>query len=243
MRQKTDFDRFWDHGMKLRSGVGGNGPKPAAIFFNKLVKEGIDPERIIAGIAAYIHFIQPRVQPDKQPSAVKWLNEWRWEEDAGDGVALREIAKYFGITILLKRGIAMADSEKKRDGQTVTVRDSEVSGSSPTPAERKKALWDTRVQVRSLDPVTSHKAAAKAETKAGSHKRIIMDRLNHIWPAGETWKEIARATGLEEPRCWRRVSDLFRDGKIERERDFKGDLLEREGCRVFRTTRGQLSFI
>lgn len=66
---------------------------------------------------------------------------------------------------------------------------------------------------RPSDPPTSHAGAARARTFKGEHRQRILDALA-AGPAGQS--EIARRTGLSIAAVSKRLSEMRRDGDIER---------------------------
>lgn len=73
---------------------------------------------------------------------------------------------------------------------------------------------------RNTDPATSHKAAASARMRAGSHRHQLLAAFTtpEAIDNGRTSWEVGHASGLaNKPGCsyWTRVSELARDGLIE----------------------------
>jgi hypothetical protein len=73
---------------------------------------------------------------------------------------------------------------------------------------------------RTTDPETSHKAAASARLRAGSHRAQILAAFTapETMATGRTSWEVGHASGLaNKPGCsyWTRVSELARSGLIE----------------------------
>ncbi|MBU6222674.1 MAG: winged helix-turn-helix domain-containing protein [Planctomycetes bacterium] len=66
---------------------------------------------------------------------------------------------------------------------------------------------------RRNDPPTSHEAAARARTFKGEHRLRILEALAD-GPAGQS--EISRRTGLSIAAVSKRLSEMRRDGDIER---------------------------
>lgn len=66
---------------------------------------------------------------------------------------------------------------------------------------------------RRTDPPTSHHAARRARSFAGEHRRLILEALRQ-GNAGQSG--IAERTGLTVAQVSKRLSELRRDGEIER---------------------------
>lgn len=79
-------------------------------------------------------------------------------------------------------------------------------------SEQPEFDW-TRTHARSTDPDTSKRAAALASIRAGSHKDRILEAMRYAQKP-LSFEGVARATGLRESACWKRLSDLKNDGLI-----------------------------
>ncbi len=69
-----------------------------------------------------------------------------------------------------------------------------------------------RTHTRRADPVTSHKAAADAGYRFGSHKAKILLAMRYMPPM--QFEEIAWKTGLKDSQVWKRLPDLEREGHV-----------------------------
>lgn len=78
------------------------------------------------------------------------------------------------------------------------------------PAEMALPLWNA---ARKKDPPTSHAAAERAKSFRAGHARRILEALAE-GPAGQT--EIAARCGMTVAAVSKRLSELRRDGAIER---------------------------
>jgi len=81
---------------------------------------------------------------------------------------------------------------------------------------------------RASDPSTSKRAARKAARGAAGHKAAIL-RWLAAQPEPRNFHEIADGVGLSAYAVGKRVSDLWRDGRIE-------PVGERGGARTWRLT-------
>lgn len=73
----VDFQRFWSAYPRRK---GSNPKTPAEKLFSAAVKQGQDPEKIIAAIDAGAGFDRDKIGTEFIPQAVKWLRDKRWEE-------------------------------------------------------------------------------------------------------------------------------------------------------------------
>ena len=77
------FTEFWDLAKGWRERFsnprkGRGGAEPA---WDRVIKEGADPEEIIAGAKGYLeHIRQDDIEPRHVCMAATFLNQWRWEQ-------------------------------------------------------------------------------------------------------------------------------------------------------------------
>lgn len=69
---------------------------------------------------------------------------------------------------------------------------------------------------RACDPVTSHKAAERAQGFKAKHEATIFGAICEAGDNGATYKEIAKMTGMEPVAVARRLKGMERRGLIER---------------------------
>jgi predicted Rossmann fold nucleotide-binding protein DprA/Smf involved in DNA uptake len=86
-------------------------------------------------------------------------------------------------------------------------------------------------KARATDPATSHAAAARSGTFAGTHKARILQALQH---GPLTTAAIASASGLTVVQVDRRACELERAGHIEYMRNKLGEFSSADGYRVWR---------
>ncbi len=79
----TDFAEFWSLASRWRGRYsnprkGRGGAEPA---WDRVVKDGADPEQIVLGARGYVaHIAQDDVEPQMVCMAATFLNQWRWEQ-------------------------------------------------------------------------------------------------------------------------------------------------------------------
>jgi len=74
---RKDFEKFWE---AYPARTGANPKKPARDKFLLAVKQGHNPDSIIAGAKAYAASVA-HADPKFTAQAVTWLNQCRWEDD------------------------------------------------------------------------------------------------------------------------------------------------------------------
>lgn len=72
------FERFWKS--YPSRGDRANPKSPARKVFDALIRQGIDPESIIAGLLRGAGYDRQKVGTEYIPQAVKWLRDRRWED-------------------------------------------------------------------------------------------------------------------------------------------------------------------
>lgn len=87
---------------------------------------------------------------------------------------------------------------------------------------------------RTRDPVTSHKAAERAQGFKAKHEATIFGAICEAGDKGLTYKEIAAATGMEPVAVARRLSGMESRRLITRHcNEFKEPAEVRGGCAVW----------
>ena len=77
-------------------------------------------------------------------------------------------------------------------------------------------LFDAQIAAKSVDPITSHRAAEQAEGLAARHHKLILRYLDGVFPMAAHYKQIAEGTGLDPVAVARRMTELERGGYVER---------------------------
>lgn len=89
-------------------------------------------------------------------------------------------------------------------------------------------------RARRSDPATSHDAAERARAFTAKHEATIFGAISDAGDTGATYKEIAKATGMEPVAVARRLSAMGARGLIERSAKSDCSGFEaRYGCAVW----------
>lgn len=96
--------------------------------------------------------------------------------------------------------------------------------------------WEAR-HARTSDPITSHQAAAQAQSMAQIHARKILKFLQAIYPKGTTYDVIAEATKLDRHAVGRRLPELLEAGRAYPTGEYRMMGTGRKG-RVWAATNG-----
>ena len=87
---------------------------------------------------------------------------------------------------------------------------------------------------RRSDPVTSHDAARGTISFRARHEGHIYCAIQDAGERGATYKEIAKATGMEPVAVARRLAGMERRGLIARKPMAMGGYAQRDGMAVWR---------
>lgn len=89
------------------------------------------------------------------------------------------------------------------------------------------AVYPHEPGYRRDDPSTSEKAAKSVASAASTHRDRLEDAYRAAGPSGLSAYEAGVAAGLEDTGYWKRCSELYHQGAIEKARDARGQALHR----------------
>jgi CRP-like cAMP-binding protein len=88
--------------------------------------------------------------------------------------------------------------------------------------------------VRNTDPMTSVRAASRAQGFRASHEARIYSAISDAGTCGATFKEIAAVTGMDRVAVARRLAKMSESGLIYRKvLSEEGEYEQRNGCAMW----------